>query len=170
MNYFDNEMNILEYFKLVLDKQVFFITNSQESIDLYCSLHDDTRDVEWINSSKKSDPPPDFYNPSRKLMMDIMRVDDHGHFDDKGKYINPVNQKESKIQSDIRKTGILDSFPTIQSITVTAVTDLPEKEDHNYNYYYNNFKNIVKNISTKFLCTRIIIQCIKRCFLYLMNQ
>ena len=30
----------------------------------------------WVDSSSKSDPPPDFYNDKHKIMMDVMRIDD----------------------------------------------------------------------------------------------
>ena len=73
-----------------------------------------------------------------------MRVDDHGHIDAHGRFVNPVNQRESDIQRELRKSGLLDNFPNLQSIFVNAVTDLPWKEDHNYDYYLENFMRTLK--------------------------
>lgn len=144
MNYFDNELNILEWFRNVPEQQVLFPIENQECIDLYLSLSSNERFSEWVNNSGKADPPPDFYNPKTNLMMDVMRIDDHGHIDSKGKYINPVNQRESVIQKELRSSGLLDAFPNVQSIFVNTVTDLPAHEDHNYNYYLENFSRTVK--------------------------
>ena len=144
MNYFDNEENILEWFPNTFEQQVLFPIENAECIELYLSLSDEQRFPDWINSSGKGDPPPDFYNPQINMMMDVMRVDDHGHVVGKGKYINPVNQRESKIQRELRETGFLDMFPNVQSVFVNAVTDLPEKEDHNYQFYVENFKRTLE--------------------------
>lgn len=97
----------------------------------------------WSDSSGKSDPPPDFYNDKLKLMMDVMRIDDHAFESKNGKIVNPTNQRESVIQKQIRKSGLLDSFPNVKNVIVTAVTDLPTDEDHNYKFYYSNFERVL---------------------------
>ena len=144
MNYFDNEMKILEWFRDVPTQCVCFPHQSEDCVNLYTSLTNSENFKEWINSSGKSDPPPDFYNPKLKIMMDVMRVDDHGHVNENGKFINPVNQRESEIQRQIRTSGFLDNFPNLQEIIVNAVTDLPSYEDHNHNYYFENFSRTIK--------------------------
>lgn len=60
-----------------------------------------------------------------------------------GKIVNPTNQRESVIQKQIRKSGLLDSFPNVKNVIVTAVTDLPTDEDHNYKFYYSNFERVL---------------------------
>lgn len=47
------------------------------------------------------------------------------------------------IQKQIRKSGLLDSFPNVKNVIVTAVTDLPTDEDHNYKFYYSNFERVL---------------------------
>ena len=59
MNYFDNEINILEFLKLPFEQCVTFPSNSKKCIELYNSLIDDAKFQEWVNSSGKADPPPD---------------------------------------------------------------------------------------------------------------
>lgn len=144
MNYFDNEENILEWFRNTFEQQVLFPIENAECTELYLSLSDERKFLDWINSSGKGDPPPDFYNPKINMMMDVMRVDDHGHIVGKGKYINPVNQRESQIQRELRESGFLDMFPNVQSVFVNAVTDLSEREDHNYQFYVDNFKRTLE--------------------------
>lgn len=84
MNYFDDEENILEWFRNTFEQHVLFPIENKECIELYLSLSDDLKYVDWINSSGKGDPPPDFYNPKINMMMDVMRIDDHGHVVGKG--------------------------------------------------------------------------------------
>lgn len=85
MNYFDDEENILEWFRNTFEQQVLFPIENDECIELYLSLSDEQKLPDWINSSGKGDPPPDFYNSKINMMMDVMRVDDHGHIVGKGK-------------------------------------------------------------------------------------
>lgn len=144
MNYFDNELNILEWFQDISLQYVWFPYQSNDSMSLFSSVNNYKNFKEWINSSGKSDPPPDFYNPKLKIMMDVMRIDDHGHMNKKGKFTNPVNQKESEIQKQIRNSGILDVFPNVQHIVVNAISDLPTYEDHNHNFYFENFSRTIK--------------------------
>ena len=134
----------MEWFRNTFEQQVLFPIENAECIELYLSLSDEQKFPDWINSSGKGDPPPDFYNPQINMMMDVMRVDDHGHVVGKGKYINPVNQRESQIQRELRESGFLDMFPNVQSVFVNAVTDLPEREDHNYQFYVENFKRTLE--------------------------
>ena len=141
VNYFDNEKSILEWFRNDIGHELYIPVNGEDCKKIYTSLVNNKEFSEWIDSSGKSDPPPDFYNPKAKMMMDIMRVDDHGHINEDGKYINPVNQQESKIQRELR-SGVMKSFPNIE-IFVNAVTDLPGKEDHNYDFYLENFKRTI---------------------------
>ena len=144
MNYFDNELNILEWFKPIPGEKIYVPYENQICLDLYCSLTIEEDFSKWMNSSGKSDPPPDFYNPSMRMMMDVMRIDDHGRIDEKGKVINLINQRESIIQKELREGGFLDHFPNLQSVFVNAVTQLSGKEDHNYDYYLNNFRRTVE--------------------------
>lgn len=144
MNYFDDEMNILDFLKLPFGQCVTFPSNSKKCTELYNSLIDDAKFQEWVNSSGKADPPPDFYNPDTFMMMDVMRIDDHGYVNDRGKIINPVNQRESKIQKEIRQSELFKLFPNIQSVIVNAVTDLPSEEDHNFKFYFKGFKRTVE--------------------------
>jgi len=62
-------------------------TNAKQVIWSICNEEDWKK---WIDSSGKKEPTPDFYNDERKLMMEVMRVDDNAHFDKlTGKLINP---------------------------------------------------------------------------------
>ena len=38
----------------------------------------------------------------------------------------------------------MDKFPNVESVFVNAVTDLPTLEDHNYQFYYSNFKRTIE--------------------------
>ena len=101
----------------------------------------------WIFSGGKSAPPPDFYSDKYKLMMDVMRVDDHTH-KIKGKFVNETNAKESKIQNELKISGLKDNFPNTNFI-VNAITDLPTEKDHNYSWYKESFERVLNEHNKK---------------------
>jgi hypothetical protein len=149
MNYFDNENKIIEWFQDVEPSSVYFPIETDELVAVFESIHNEGQWKLWKNSSGKSDPPPDFYCDELKLMMDIMRVDDHAHKNKKGKIVNPTNARESAMQKELRESGILDKFPNVENIICNAVTDLPTEQDHNYKFYKNNFIRTIEEHKRK---------------------
>lgn len=77
------------------------------------------------------------------LMMDVMRVDDHG-FQKQGNIINPTLAKEHQLENELRDKGIHNMFPNA-SLTINANLGLPTEEDHNYRFYRDNFARTVSN-------------------------
>lgn len=143
---FDNEIEIIDFFQSVQSSEILLLPeNDKEVEDICLSVHDDDRWRKWIDSSGKGDPPPDFYCEELKLMMDVMRVDDHGHIGKNGKSIvNPTLQRESAVMRDLEKRGVLDMFPGVP-IHLLVDTGLPTDEDHNYEFYRDNFLRTVKS-------------------------
>lgn len=169
MNYFDKELNILEWFRIPIGEIMCFPFENETCKELYLSLIKDDWFKDWVESSGKADPPPDFYNPKIKMMMDVMRVDDHAYVNERGKIINPVNQRESKIRKELEKSSIMGLLSNDASIIINAVTDLPEREDHNYEFYYENFKRVIKKHIESIPLYKKIIQDMIQFSLYLMN-
>ncbi len=100
MNRFDDEDKIISQFQRVNDNEVMFATQSETIEAVYLSIHTEALWNNWINSSGKSDPPPDYYSPKDELMMDVMRVDDHAFVDKKGKFkIRQTPEKASFIKN-----------------------------------------------------------------------
>lgn len=147
MNYFDNEEKIIECFQSVSKSEVYFPAQTGKCLKIFNSIYNKRSWKKWINNSVKSNPPPDFFTVKLSLMMEVMRVDDHAHFNEKGVLINPVNQRESIIQKEIRKKFKADNseldLATID-IIVNASSGLPSNEDHNYHFYYSNFQRVLK--------------------------
>lgn len=143
MNYFDDESKIVKSLQDVPLNKVFLSNDVSAAKEIFVSIHDAEEWKLWSDSSGKADPPPDFYNDKLKIMMDIMRIDDHAFVKKNGKVVNPTNQQESIMQKEIRKNGILDNFPNVKDVRVTAVTNLPTEEDHNYKFYYSNFERVL---------------------------
>ena len=56
----------------------------------------------WIDASSKNALPPDFYNNKFKLMMDVMRIDDHTFVDKNG---NLKVQNKYEVVTDFNKYG-----------------------------------------------------------------
>lgn len=144
MNFYDNEAMIIEDFQLEKFQNVFIPYKTEIAIAAFSSIYNKDFWKEWTNSSGKNMPPPDFYCDKFQLMMEVMRIDDHAYVNDKGKIVNPVTQRESLLQKEIREK--LKHIKNIENvpILVNAITDLPSEEDHNYHYYLNNFKRVVQ--------------------------
>ena len=96
----------------------------------------------WTDSSGKSDPPPDFYSDKYKLMMDVMRVNDHEKRGKKGKLYNPSMAHEQEMYMELEQAGIIKQFPNAK-VFLTGQTQLPTYEDHNYNLYLKCFNRVV---------------------------
>lgn len=155
MNYFDNECRIIEYFQSTDFKSVALQPQSDAVIHVFESIYDVNNWRKWANSSGKSDPPPDFYCDEFQYMMDIMRVDDHTFKNKKGKLVNPVNIRESKLQAELIEKGIPKLFPNAKGIFVNAITDLPTQEDHNYKFYRENFIRTIEHHKGKINAYRL---------------
>lgn len=147
MNYFDNEEKIIEVFQSSLMSEVYFPIMTENAISVFQSIYNCRKWKKWINNSSKSSLPPDFYSNKFGMMMEVMRVDDHAHYTDKGVLINPTNQRESVLQREIREK-ILAQNPEIDltriDIHVNALSGLSSNEDHNYKFYSANFKRVLK--------------------------
>ena len=145
MKMYDIENDIIEDFQMLSAESICLLTGETEEIKtILSSILDDEGWKNWIDSSGKGDPPPDFYNDNLKIMMDVMKVDDHGFISSKGKTVNPTRKRESDIMRELQDKGFLDKFPNAK-IFINAVTDLPTREDHNYQYYRDNFVKTVES-------------------------
>lgn len=147
MNLFDDENEIMRFFQGVDNKDVFFINFGREIVHFYNQIHNENSWVSWVDSSAKNAPPPDFFNEEHKIMMEIMRVDDHA-FKKKGKFINPTNSKESERRREIMSLLSGEQIKN-SKIVLNVHSGLPTNEDHNYNFYLTNFKHVLTEHSKK---------------------
>ena len=135
----DKEIDFIEDFRMLKSEEILVIGNEDE-IEKIISIINNCED--WIDSSGKDQPPPDFYNEKEKVMMEVMRVDDHG-YRKHGKTVNPTYRKENEIRKELEEKGFDKLFPNAKLIA-NVNSGLPTKEDHNYKYYYNNFKRTIE--------------------------
>ena len=143
---FNNEENILSYFRQS-DFKVLAVPFNERIDEIYSYISDDkVWETEWINSAKKSDPPPDFYNPDRMIMMEVMSFDDKAVI---GGKINATKAKEKKLLDQLRHLEIETTFPNLKNISILADSGLPLDEDHNFRRYKSNFKRVIEKHSKK---------------------
>ena len=95
----------------------------------------------WINSSSKSDIPPDFYSDEYQLMMEFMIVDDHTHTDSQG-LINHQKRNDAKAYNELERAMNPDVFDKIKRVIVNTITDSSD-DDCNYTNYVEEFKRVV---------------------------
>lgn len=139
----EKESNLIESFQNLETHEIFLTSETAEIEEILLSIYDKNLWNKWTDSSAKDVPPPDFYSDELGLMMEVMRVDDHG-FKKKGNIINPTYDREHQMEKELRDSGLLSMFPNA-SLHIIANTGLPTEQDHNYKYYLANFKRTVEN-------------------------
>lgn len=145
MNRYDKEERIISDFQDIDTSEIGFGTSNLKTISIFNSIHNKSKWKKWIDSSSKKELPPDFYNPSSKLMMDVMRIDDHTHIDENGRIINPHNKRESELVKElISKNESIKSIAEQGHLFITPHTGLSTDEDHNYIFYIDCFKRVVE--------------------------
>lgn len=136
---FDNEENILEYFRCSDNRPLAF-PESNDVWNIFKVINDEDIWGNWKNSSLKSDLPPDFYSDDLKLMMEVMRFDDQAT--DKGK-THATKVKESKMLGELRDLDVEGIFPNLKQVLLLGDSGLPLEEDHNFTRYRENFSRVV---------------------------
>lgn len=148
MNYFDDENEVIKHFQKYPHAIVYLPPKSREAVRVFEKISKKSKWAKWKDSSKKADSPPDFYSDKFKLMMEVMRVDDHSRVNERGQVINPTNIRESIIQREIRSNLIRNGRDPDKDnikVFVNAVSGLPTFEDHNYTFYYEGFARVLNH-------------------------
>ena len=143
MLYSEKEAYLIEFFQDIDCREICLSPTDEDTVNIAASLRDPKKWAKWTDSSGKNDLPPDFFCDDLALMMDVMRVDDHGH-KVHGTIINPTYQREHMLEKELQEVGLFETFPNVKRLIINAVTDLPTEEDHNYVFYLENFKRTVK--------------------------
>lgn len=142
----EREINLVKWIGRISDKRILLLPESPDVENIVDSLRNPERTINWIDSSGKSDLPPDFYNDTEMLMMDVMRVDDHG-YRKKGNTINPNLSRRHEIERELKEA--FGDFICGKNLFINSVTDLPGEQDHNYKFYLDNFKRTINNHKNK---------------------
>ncbi len=150
MNRYDKEERIINDFQNLKRKEVDMLPLNLKNLKLYKCIHNKKKWSKWIDASAKNELPPDFYNNKLKIMMDVMRIDDHAFVDENGRVINRHNERESKLTEElIRKNEMFKEIAEKGNLFINPDSWLRGYEDHNYNFYVNNFKRVVSKHITK---------------------
>lgn len=142
MVFAEKESNLINDFQRLDTKEIFLVHETDEIKNVVASILTSEIWDKWTDASAKDVLPPDFYCDDLNLMMEVMRVDDHG-FKKKGNIINPTYDREHQIEKQLREAGVFDVFPNAE-LVIAANTGLPTEQDHNYNYYLENFKRTIE--------------------------
>ena len=154
MSTFRNESMILDVFRLTKNSEIRTVGNWFKCRKIFYSLKYNVFYKYWKNTSGKSELPPDFYNEKLKLMMEVMRIDDCGYVDNKGKIQNLSLQKEGKIYKKFFKEIDRDDLSIF--INTNPIPSTP-KENCSMKKYYDNFRRIFNDHNSK------IISCFLEC-------
>lgn len=145
MDIYDNEIEIIKLFQDVQSSEVLLLPEGNDECEqVFLAVNQEDQWSRWKDTSGKADPPPDFYSDEFGLMMDVMRIDDHGHIGKNGKSIvNPTLQRETEVTRELSDKGIFKIFPNAKPILIVD-TGLPTDEDHNYAFYRDNFVRTIE--------------------------
>ncbi len=150
MNRYDKEINIINDFQKLTSREIYLFNGSLSLRKIFISVYSKRKWKNWIDSSSKNEPPPDFYNDKLKIMMDVMRIDDHAYEDSNGKVLNPTNKRESQLMKEIAsKNAFLKRAVEEGRVLVNPDSGLRGEKDHNYTFYYKNFERVTVNHSNK---------------------
>lgn len=141
----DDEANLISLFRAFaksFSSGVRVISESDEAVTMINELLNDEKWAEWVNNSANTTNPPDYYYDNGKIMLEVMRVDDHARTQG-NKLVNPYIKKQREVEQEMRENGGLPLAPTAP-IFVNTQTDLPSNNDHNYIFYRDNFKRVVE--------------------------
>ena len=128
MLFTEKEFNLINDFQRLKTSEILLVTETDDVKSIVASILNFDMWAKWIDYSGENIT-PDFYSDELGLMMEVMRVDDHG-FKKKGNIINPTYDREHRIEKELREIGILDMFPNAE-LHITANTGLPTEQDHN---------------------------------------
>lgn len=160
-NYFDKEMNIIEY---IQDLSFFDINFSYSSIKLnyyFFTIWSKKKFNKWIDNSKDSVNPPDFYSDYYKVMLEVMRVDDYELNS------NSPNALENKMVYELEKKRIENNMLTFSELgtKLFIIPDMRKVSNNDYKTYFNNFSRIVRKHINKINVYKTNNQKHKLCFL-----
>ena len=121
MLFAEKESNIIELFQKLKKKEISLFPLSFANLKICKSVYSPKRWGRWTDSSGQDMPPPDFYNNHEGLMMEVMRVDDHG-FKKKGKIINPCLAREHQIERELKESGMFGENHDDFQFYINAIT------------------------------------------------
>lgn len=146
-NALDNEDFLLDFFRTGYELECTLVFPQNDATEeILAAVLDENG---WENLTSLGEGMPDFVNESRGLMIEVMRVDDH----EQRAGFNPLRQNEGKIlkDEDGRLRGMMDAFGADRASDLLMIThtELPTEEDHNYRYYIEAFRRIVRKHALK---------------------
>lgn len=149
-NYFNSEIKIFEFMQtLTQDDDLYYFPNKNNKMRkmkeiLNSIVNEGIFKTEWIDNSKATNFPPDFYSNNLKMMMDVMRFNDF-EIVENNKIKNPQLQHESKVFKELKDQGVFNSFPNFENFI-----NINSGVSSSYENYLNSFKRVIANHDKSF--------------------
>lgn len=139
MKTFDNEELIFDVYRNIPSHQVRYMGNFFRCYRVDKLTRSKMFAKSWINSSSKSDLPPDFHNDKHKIMMEFMRVDD----------CIDKHHSSFKRQNDCLRGIFGNTYKKDDRDLTCFVVPDTHNDDYNYRGYIDNFRNTLMKHSAK---------------------
>lgn len=144
-NAFDGESYLLDFFRDFIEPECTLLLPEDDATEgaLKAMLDADG----WADLTAKGEGAPDFASEANKLMVEVMRVDDH----EQRPGFNPLRRYEGEILID-EDGGLHTLMATCglkAGLLLNVTTDLSSEEDHSYCFYLESFRRIVGKHAAK---------------------
>ena len=138
---FDKEVNIVKFIR-DFHHEIKTFPNTRKMWELGLKILDENKWDYWVDNSKDTLNPPDFYSNKYRLMMESMQVDEYNQTNENGKMYNPYKQHEKRLLEELAEKGIVnkDGF----NIFIIPDGDKLIGMEHNYCLYLSEFKRVVQ--------------------------
>lgn len=161
----DDERFIIDIFRFLPSSKIKYLGRPLNCLRIERLIRSRFFSKSWIDSSSKSDPPPDFHSEKHKIMMDVMRIDDC------------VNERNNKnVMNSFQRAGVFmrKHFGTDYKFKYNASlffnANTKNNKDFNFKGYFENFKRVLENHSNKVSNYRKNYPKCKTCVLFVCDE
>ena len=141
----DEESVILERFRMISSFRIKFLGRFFHCLSVERLIKSPLFSKSWVDSSSKSDPPPDFHNDKHHTMMEFMRIDDSTEEIDGRK----VNNSFAHERLYMKKHAGYDYKKKLSTCELFFLSDTSNDAEFNFKGYVKNFERVLLNHSEK---------------------
>ena len=141
----DNENFVLKIFRLIPSRKIKFYGRALRCFRVERLIRSRFFSKSWVDSSSKSDTPPDFHNEKHHIMMEMMRIDDSVKKINGKKAINSFERANIYMEKHFE----CDYKNKMKGCSLFFVPDTSNDAQFKFKAYLKNFERVLINHSNK---------------------
>ena len=159
----DKESVILERFRMISFCKIKYVGRPLHCFRVERLIKSIVFSRSWIDSSSKSDPPPDFHNDNHHIMMEFMRIDDS------------VGGKHSPNSFERTHKFLINYFGAdykqrMKGCKLFFIPNTSSDEEYNFKGYFRNFERVLMDHSNKVSAYHKNYPKCKTCVLFICDE